>query len=335
MKITNVNNKNQNYNLFILHRRPLTYYYIYFILLSLVLLTSSCLSINYDHITEKFRDYERVDFNRINTINIITNDKTLFNITKDYILKFYRYRGLYKAPEIKMQEQTQDSGDQSLNIYMKNFDYNITTGWKEVPRENDIDGKKIIVHHNNVEYWKTISISYKIVIFKYTDVDQYYDLTGDINDKITDDWAFTRTYYTDNVEKMSDFGIPSAEDIANLGLKDILERELMESAIGKIFNDFFSERLFLTNREIHRFKLGFNFDFLEAHRKLKSNDLTSALIIWESLFSDIDMPLYARGVAAYNIAVVHTINKEYADASKYFKLSDQLMEEGMYEIRKF
>ncbi len=309
---------------------------IIFLFALIIILFPSCLAINYDHITEKYREYEDLDFNKINTINIITEDISVFFAMKQYIMKQYRHKGLFTIPQIRMSKEINEGGQDHLNIYLEKFIVAETSGWREKPIPIDIIGDRTIVYYNNVEYWKSINVSYNISLFKPMAIENIIDLTGDAVFSINDEWAYERSYLTANYSSESiPFGVPSAEDIAKAGILEMDSQSLLNGVFDEIFNDFFSERLFLTSREIYRYKLGFSPSYFEANKLLRENNLEGALLIWESIFSDTDLPSYSRGVAAHNIAVFKTIHKEYDEANKYFILSDQLIEYGMYEINKF
>jgi len=81
--------------------------------------------------------------------------------------------------------------------------------------------------------------------------------------------------------------------------------------------------------------MGFNKEFYKAQEYVKEARLEEALLIWEEIFSDETNPSYARGIAAYNIAVYKTIVRDYDSATIYFKWAEELEQEGLQEFEKF
>jgi len=158
---------------------------------------------------------------------------------------------------------------------------------------------------------------------------------NDLEFAITDE-AYISKEYSDikkaiEMEKI----LPPIEDFAQKNLKNIDNYDLVYGTMDPIFKDFFSKRLIPISKEYIEFKMGFNEDFYKAQEYVKQARLEEALLIWEQIFSDETNPSYARGVAAYNIAVYKTIVRDYDSASLYFNWAEELEAIGLQEFEKF
>ncbi|HOJ63396.1 MAG TPA: DUF6340 family protein [Spirochaetota bacterium] len=285
---------------------------------------------------EKFIEFEDIDFNRVKKINIICKDKLFSKALEEYILKFYRNRGLQK-PQISILEHKRDGLSHELNIEFTDLNYEIIDSWKSNYKEpfKKPDGKYIF-YHNSISYEKRIRVNVKIVISRQSEY--YKEVTLENNDlefAITDE-AYISKEYSDikkaiEMEKI----LPPIEDFAQKNLKNIDNYDLIYGTMDPIFKDFFSKRLIPISKEYIEFKMGFNEDFYKAQEYVKQARLEEALLIWEQIFSDETNPSYARGVAAYNIAVYKTIVRDYDSASLYFNWAEELEAIGLQEFEKF
>jgi len=120
---------------------------------------------------EKFIEFEDIDFNRVKKINIICKDKLFSKALEEYILKFYRNRGLQK-PQISILEHKRDGLSHELNIEFTDLNYEIIDSWKSNYKEpfKKPDGKYIF-YHNSISYEKRIRVNVKIVISRQS---EYY-----------------------------------------------------------------------------------------------------------------------------------------------------------------
>jgi tetratricopeptide (TPR) repeat protein len=305
-------------------------------LLILLLATlTSCLTFKYDHIMERFMEYDDFDFNRIKEINIVTENRDFADALSSYIRTLYRNRGLFK-PTIKSGERRGDGLSHQMEIVVKNFDFEIVEGWKNYPRDmtRNADGS-MVVFHNNVRYWKTIAGTIHLQLYRFAEQETVFDVTGDFSFTIEEETAAIRTHRESDLSQGSVFGIPTAEDLARNGLRLIDETRLHNGVVDQVMHEFLSKRLQLISREMVRFQVGFSRPFLKATEYLRQDRLDEALIIWEELYADPENPSYARGVAAYNIAMIKTMEREYEKAAIYFNRSEELKEEGMQEIVKY
>lgn len=296
----------------------------------------SCLSIKFKYIMEKFIEFEDIDFNRVKRINIICKDKIYSKALEDYILIFYRNRGLQK-PQIFKLENKRDGLSHELNIEFNELSYNIVDSWKVDYKEpfKKTDGKYIFYHHS-ISYEKRIKVDVKVTISRQSEYYKEIVLENKELEFFISDQAYIEKEYSDikkaiEMEKI----LPPIEDFAQRNLKDIDIYSLVYGTLDFIFKDFFSKRLIPISKEYIEFKMGFNEDFYKAQDYIRKGRLEEALLIWEEIFSDYTNPSYARGIAAYNIAVYKTIIRDYDSASIYFNRAEELEMIGLQEFEKF
>lgn len=308
----------------------------YIFLFFLSFFTFSCISLKFNYILEKFIEFEDIDFNRVKSINIICKDKIFAKALENYIFLFYRNRGLQK-PKIYILENKRDGLSHELNIEFLELNYEINDYWKVNYKEPyKKSNGKYLFYHNSIIYGKKIKTNIKICISRQS---EYYkevifenkDLEFSIGEEAYISKEYKDIKHAIEIEKI----LPPIEDFARKNLKNIDGYSLAFGTIDILLKDFFSKRLIPISREYIEFKIGFNEFFYKAQNYVKQGRLEEAVIIWEEIFSDSTNPSYARGVAAYNIAVYKTIVRDYDTAATYFTWSEELEQIGLQEFEKF
>lgn len=286
----------------------------FFPVISVVLLFSSCLTFNFNHVIEKFIEYKDVDFNNVKRINIITNNKSVGDSLRYYLISSYKNRALIE-PKIFISDTIKDGLSNELNIHIKSFDYNIKSGFKV---------EKTLAFYN-----KIINAKYDIVLFKSGLAGVGIDLSGDAEYIIEKSYAISPYY------NKEDKNSAIIEPGTKIGIKEIDNYSLYYGVCEKIFDDFIEKRLIPISRELINFKIGFNKELFKAHQLLSEGKMDEALIIWEQIYSDSDNSYYSRGIAAYNIGMYKAMEKDFKSAELYFKRYDQLEEDRIKDFIRF
>jgi hypothetical protein len=288
-----------------------------FIILSISLLLSSCITYNYDHIIEKFIEFKDIDFNHIRIIHIVCTQKDFSNELKNFILVSYRNRGITE-PEISVNDKINDGLDSELNFLVNKNDYSIGTSWSINPEKN-----KII-------YSKTITSDIIINVFKTNEEEKKIDLADKVVFTIQEEITVPEYLKISRENTETKY-----KELAEKGLKKIDNNLLFYGLADKMLHGFLAKRLKPISRELIRFKAGFNLDLFKAQKFLKEDKLEDALIIWEQIYSDPDKSSYSRSIAAYNIGMVNAIRGDYENASIYFNRSEELEEQSSRDLFRF
>jgi hypothetical protein len=271
-----------------------------------VFLSFSCISLNYNHIIEKFIEFKDVDFNHVKVINIITGQKEFSQALSDYITISYRNRGIL-LPKILISDKIKEDMDYELNFVVNKNDFRITGDW-----QLSDDGNRIICS-------RTISTQVVIGIFRSSETERRTDLSDDIRFGVREEIKIPDAYKKDDGNRENRY-----KDLAGRNINKIDNYSLYYGVAEKLLRGFFSKRLKPISRELIRFKTGLNPDLQKAQRYLKQDKLDDALIVWEEIYSDADKSSYSRSIAAYNIGMVKANQGDYESASTYFDRSEEL-----------
>ena len=306
----------------------------FFYLLLLVFLLSSCVTIKYQYIVERFLEFDDIDFNHVKKINIVCSNKYFAKELERYIATFYRNRALQK-PKIDIYIEYKNGLSHEMTFNIKEINYKIIEGWKEELREPEMKNDKYLVFHNNIKYWRAIDMSISAEILRYGEIDRRFDVSNDVIYSIEGENSIQKNYKKLEDSVAMNKTIISTEDFARKNLKDIKDNILFYGAIDKTFREFFGKRLQPISKELVNFKLGFNNMFFIAQDYLQKDKFDEALLIWEEIFANLENPSFSRGVAAYNIAMFKTLVRDYESAAIYFNWSEELEREGLQELEKF
>jgi tetratricopeptide (TPR) repeat protein len=276
-----------------------------------IFLLSSCITFNYNHVVEKFFEFDDIDFNNIKRINIISGNKDFSDAFRDYIFMFYKSRGL-SNPNVYLSDKTRSDIPNELNIEVNFKDCNFESKWN---LNND----------NSLFYWKKIKANYNVIIVKTNNPESVFtmDSSNDftIEEKVNLAKKNALSQRNLNINKIAEEHIKKIDDyLLYYGLSD------------KIFHGFFAKRLKPLSRELLTFKIGPDKNLLKAQKYLREKRLDEALIVWEQIYSDEDNNAYSRSVAAYNIGVIRAMEKDFQQAIIYFNRSEELEEESSRDM---
>ncbi|OHD15265.1 MAG: hypothetical protein A2086_11005 [Spirochaetes bacterium GWD1_27_9] len=278
----------------------------------LVFIFFSCITFNFNHIIEKFIEYDNINFNNVKKINIISKNKFFASVFRDYLNISFRNRGI-SLPNINVTDKVKDELDYELNFHIYNLNYEISENWEKLSP-------------NSIKYWKTIKAKIGVKILKTPDIEKPYDMTNDLS-------------YTITEEKTVNFDLSKNDKSLEKKIKNyffqIDNYSLFYGLIDKIFKNFLSKRIKTISRELINFKMGLHKDLLKAYNFLKTNRIDEALIIFEQIYSDENKSYYVRSIAAYNIGIIKAMQKDYDTADIYFNRYDELEEERLKDIIRF
>jgi len=193
---------------------------------------------------EKFIEFEDIDFNRIKKINIICKDRLYSMALQDYILIFYRNRGLQR-PQISIMEYKKDTLSHELNIEFVTLKYEIIDGWKVDYKEPfKKENGRYIFYHNSISYWKKIKADIKVVISRQSEYYKEVILENPEVEYYITEQASIQKEYSDvqkaiAMEKM----LPPIEEFAKKNLKNIDNYSLVFGTLDSIFKEFFFKEI--------------------------------------------------------------------------------------------
>lgn len=272
-----------------------------------IIISTGCLTFNYEHRMEKFIEHSNMDFNHVKTISIICDNSHFSDVLKDFFFLTYRNRGL-AIPKIRSVEKIRDGFETELYVVVKKVDYKITNGWDELNVEKD-----------NGILWKKINLNYEIDLTKASNFNKYLDMTNDS--------SYIEKLEIKNLGRKFKNKKFTDEDIFNLSKKEMKEFDdyyMISKVVNIDLKNQISKRLIPISKEVVTFKIGLNKDLLEAYRLLKLDKIDEAALIWEEVYSNDDLSNYARSIAAYNIGVYNAMNNDFEGAEKFFDRSDNL-----------
>ena len=253
---------------------------------------------------------------------------------KDYVETYYHNRGLQK-PKVTVLTKPKNFFGYEFTICIDKLDLDLTSDWESVDRTADVSGDKIICYHNNIKFRRGVNAVISAKLMRFDEAKYEEDLTDDVSYTIYSTNCIEKTYK--NVESMAKGAklVSKTEVYAKQNIREISRKLLYRGAIDKIFRRTFGETLIPTSKDVVYFKYGKGEHFSHAQACLRHGRYDEALAVWEEIFDDETNPTFARGIAAYNIGMCKTLERDYEAANMYFSISEDLRKDGLQNLERF